>query len=144
MFGFGKKLTISDDEVKQAFRVIKRMTADMRSERHAAFENIIDFIEGNGLDAAKVGPLIDGQGAIGLLMGVHNRSYNVVRKANPLLAAIDGAYTDYRATLGFARFPKLSLLVSVYSAAIDLTVRQMIKAGADMDFTAAHTLAMAE
>jgi hypothetical protein len=60
MFGFGKKLTISDDEVKQAFRVIKRMTADMRSERHAAFENIIDFIEKNGLDAAKVGPLIDG------------------------------------------------------------------------------------
>jgi hypothetical protein len=50
MFGFGKKLTISDDEVKQAFRVIKRMTADMRSERHAAFENIIDFIEKNGLE----------------------------------------------------------------------------------------------
>jgi hypothetical protein len=63
------------------------MTADMRSERHAAFQNIIDFIEGNALDAAKAGPLIDGQGAIGLLMGVHDRSYNAVRKANPLLAA---------------------------------------------------------
>jgi hypothetical protein len=143
MFGFGKKLTISDDEVKQVFRVVKRMTADMRSERHAAFENIIDFIEGNGLDAAKVGPLLDGQGAIGILMGVHDRSYNVVRKANPLLAAIDGAYTDYCSTLGL-KGAKFILLVTAYSAAIDLTVRLMIKAGADMDFTATQTLAMAE
>jgi hypothetical protein len=144
MFGSGKKLTISDDEVKQAFKIVSRMNADMKAERHVAFENLIDFIEGNGLDAAKVGPLVNGQGAIGLLMGVHKRSYNTVRKANPLLATIDGAYTDYGSTLGFAKSAKFTLLVTAYSAAIDLTTRIMISSGTDLDFTVTETLGMAE